>query len=459
MLRRIAGVLLFLWLGSFCAFAQESQGKLEIVTTLFPTYDLAKQIGRDKVNASLLLPPGVESHTFEPKPQDVVRINKAGMFIYTGEYMEPWAKDLLKGVSNKDLLVVDASRSIELMRKGEHGHGHGEHAFEWAGSFDLDAGEYVWSFAKVDGDYADPAMKMAILSASKTGSEAIEEVEETAEGLLKAEKAQARSTGEVLAPSTTSAFHLNFDPGKDRTVFRVKIEKKGTYVFFTEHMPTEFEADEHLFKNTAGQDVEALAQEPEGGHGHEAGEAHGHGHHHHGGKDPHFWVDLANTQIMADTIAKALAEKDPANGAFYMNNAQEYKLKLADLDRRFKETLSNCKHKTIMYGGHFAFGYFANRYGLEHDSPYDGFSPNAQPSPKAIASLIKKLKQSGIKYIYHEELLDPKIARMISQETGAKLELLHGAHNVSKDELTTGVTFLNIMEDNLKKLKAGLECQ
>lgn len=457
MLKRLMLLIFAFVVGVSSATAQESKGKLEIVTTLFPTYDFAKQIGKDKINVSLLLPPGVESHTFEPKPQDVVRINKADVFIYTGKYMEPWAEDLLKGVSNKNLLVVDASTGIELMSEGDHG--DGEHAFEWAGSFDLDAGEYVWSFAKVGGDYADSAMKMAILAASKTGSDGIEEVEETAEGLLKSEKVDARNAGEVLAPSSFSAFHLNFDPGKEVTVFRVKIEKKGKYVFFTEHMPTEFEAGEHFFKSSAGQDVEPLAQEPEQEHGHEVGEVHGHGHHHHGGKDPHIWVDLANDQIMVDTIAKALAEKDPANGTFYFSNANEYKVKLADLDRRFKETLSTAKHKTIIYGGHFAFGYFAKRYGLEHDSPYDGFSPNAEPSPKAIASLIEKLKKSGIKYIYYEELLDPKVARTISQEIGAKLELLHGAHNVSKDELTKGVTFLDIMEDNLKKLKVGLECQ
>ncbi|MFA5363369.1 MAG: zinc ABC transporter substrate-binding protein [Candidatus Omnitrophota bacterium] len=331
MFKKIFSTLFVFFIGISCAFAQESKGKLEVVTTLFPTYDFAKQIGKDKINVFLLLPPGVESHTFEPKPQDVVRINKAGVFIYTGKYMEPWAEDLLKGVSNNDLVVVDSSLGIELMAEDDHDE-EGEH-----------------------------------------------------------------HEGE------------RHDDGDD--------------------------------------------------HEKEHGEEHEHGHHHHGGEDPHIWVDLAHDQVMVDTIAKALTEKDPANGAFYLNNAKEYKMKLADLDRRFEETLSTAKHKTIIYGGHFAFGYFAKRYGLEHDSPYDGFSPNAEPSPKAIASLINKLKQSGIKYIYYEELLDPKVARTISQETGAKLELLHGAHNVSKDELARGVTFLDIMEDNLKKLKVGLECR
>jgi len=310
MLKKFLRVLLILLLGYCNVLAQEGKGKLEIVTTLFPTYDFTRQIGKDKVNVSLLLPPGVEAHTFEPKPQDVVRINKADVFIYTGRYMEPWVEDMLQGVSNKKIAVVDASLGVQLMSTGDH-----------------------------------------------------DEEEEDHEG------------------------------------------------------------------------------------------------EHHGGKDPHIWVDFGNAQIMVDTIAKALTEKDPVNDAFYLHNAKEYKMKLADLDRRFKETLSTAKHKTIIYGGHFAFGYFAKRYGLEHDSPYDGFSPNAEPSPKAIASLIEKLKKSGIKYIYYEELLDPKVARTISQETGAKLELLHGAHNVSKDELAKGVTFIDIMEDNLKKLRVGLECQ
>lgn len=290
-------------------YAKDIQRKPQIITTLFPTYDFAKQICKDKADVVLLLPPGVEPHTFEPKPQDIVKINKSDIFIYTGKDMEPWAEDLLKSIPNKNLKVVDASYGIE------------------------------------------------------------------------------------------------FISGKE-----------------------------------------------------ENDDEHGHVHHQEE-KDPHIWLDFTNAMIMTDTIAKAVIEKDPANKDFYLKNATEYKDKLADLDSRVKETLVTAKHKTIIYGGHFTFGYFAKRYGLQYDSPYEGFSPNAQPSPKAIGELIKKLKKSQIKYIYYEELLDPKVARTISQATGAKLELLHGAHNVSKTELKEGITFIDIMNDNLKKLKEGLECR
>ena len=162
---------------------------------------------------------------------------------------------------------------------------------------------------------------------------------------------------------------------------------------------------------------------------------------------------------MVDSITRAFVERDPDNKDFYQNNASAYKAKLAELDTRFRKILSTAKHKTIIYGGHFAFGYLAKRYGLTHESPYEGFAPNAEPSPKAIAQLISNLRASGQKYIYYEELIDPKVARIIAEETGATLELLHGAHNVSKNELKVGITFLDIMNDNLQKLKVGLESQ
>jgi zinc transport system substrate-binding protein len=335
MYKKIVCALFLLFMGVSCAMAQDGNSKVEVVTTLFPIYDFAKQIGKDKVNVSLLLPPGVESHTFEPKPQDIVRINKADAFIYTGKFMEPWVEDLLKGISNKNLVVVDASNGIELMAEEDYNKKFEHHDEE--------------------GDHHEEGEN---------------------------------------------------HEGKENV----------------EHHDDEYG-------------------------------------HHHGGKDPHVWVDLANDQVMVNTIAQAFAEKDPENSAFYLNNAKEYNAKLDDLDKRFKETLSTAKHKTIIYAGHFVFGYFAKRYGLKHVSPYDGFSPNAEPSPKAIAELINKVKGLGLKCIYYEELLDPKVARVISQETGARLELLHGAHNVSKDELSRGVTFIGIMEDNLKKLRVGLGCQ
>ena len=84
--------------------------KIRVVTTLFPLYDMAKFIVADTAEVSLLLPPGVEAHSFEPKPTDLVRINQADVFVYTGNVMEPWVEDVLRSVGNPGLVVVDASQ-------------------------------------------------------------------------------------------------------------------------------------------------------------------------------------------------------------------------------------------------------------------------------------------------------------------------------------------------------------
>ncbi len=89
--------------------------KIKVVTTLFPLYDMARHIGGDKAEVSLLLPPGVEPHSFEPNPSDVVRINEADIFIYTGKFMEPWAASVIKGAADKKLIVVDASLGTRII--------------------------------------------------------------------------------------------------------------------------------------------------------------------------------------------------------------------------------------------------------------------------------------------------------------------------------------------------------
>ena len=421
-------------------------GKLKIVTTLFPQYDFVREIAKDKADVSLLLPPGVESHSYDPSPQDIVSIEKSNAFIYTGEYMEPWAHKIIESTKNEKLVIIDTSKGIELLDEEEyheeHEHEESEHPFEWAGAFNLEVGEYKWTFAKVDGNYADPEMQMVVLHTPKSKMEGIEAVHEKAEELFEGTPI-AKKGGEELVPGD-ALYQLEFDSAKDVTTFNVKIDKAGTYVFFTEHVPTEFEAEEHFFKDAKGEDIEPEAQEPEGAH------------HHHGGKDPHIWLDPVYAQKMVDNIVEGLIEVDPKNESFYKENGESYKKRLQELDEKFSEAFEKTKYKKIMYGGHFAFGYFSKRYGLEHISPYMGFAPDAEPTPQRIAELIKNMKESGIKVIYYEELINPKVAKVISDQTGAEMMLLHGAHNVTKDELNSGISYIKIMEDNLEKLKQGL---
>ena len=99
---------------------QKPAHRLQVVTTLFPLYDMARTIGGNDADVTMLLPPGVEPHSFEPRPGDILRLNSADLFIYTGRYMEPWAVSLIKGLdSSQRLSVIDASSGITLLTSRE----------------------------------------------------------------------------------------------------------------------------------------------------------------------------------------------------------------------------------------------------------------------------------------------------------------------------------------------------
>jgi len=196
--------------------------------------------------------------------------------------------------------------------------------------------------------------------------------------------------------------------------------------------------------------VKGSGQDAEGDH-HEG--------HRHPGRDPHLWLDPHLAVEMVKVITVALSDIDPGHGEAYSRNSKAYIQKLTRFDRETEEALKDCKVRTIVSGGHFAFGSFAKRYGLTAVSPFKGYSPSAQPSPKAIARLVKIVREIGSKVIFHEELIEPKVARIVAGETGGHLLLLHGVHNVSKDELQRGETYLSLMERNVQNLRRGLQCQ
>lgn len=93
--------------------------KIDVIATLFPQYDFVKQIGKYKVNVTLLLPPAVESHVYEPKPSDIIKISNSDMFIYTGKDMEPWASTIAESIDN--INIIDVSENIQLSKE-EHEH-------------------------------------------------------------------------------------------------------------------------------------------------------------------------------------------------------------------------------------------------------------------------------------------------------------------------------------------------
>lgn len=103
-----------------CSCMQEKQtiddGKLKVVSTIFPPYDFAKNVGGEYVNVSMLLKPGMESHSYDPTPQDIIKIQECDLFIYTGGESDEWVKDILESGDKKPkkvLAMMDVCEKVQ----------------------------------------------------------------------------------------------------------------------------------------------------------------------------------------------------------------------------------------------------------------------------------------------------------------------------------------------------------
>lgn len=91
--------------------------KLSVVTTLYASYDFTRQITGDKADIKLLLPPGAESHSYEPSPQDIIKIENCDVFVYNGGESEAWVKDVLSTIKNKTIKVIAMTDCVNLVEE------------------------------------------------------------------------------------------------------------------------------------------------------------------------------------------------------------------------------------------------------------------------------------------------------------------------------------------------------
>jgi zinc transport system substrate-binding protein len=180
--------------------------------------------------------------------------------------------------------------------------------------------------------------------------------------------------------------------------------------------------------------------------------------HEHPVVDPHVWLDFENDQIIVDRIEAILSELFPEGRPFFRRNALIYKKKLRELDQKYQKGLNNCLQRTFILGGHAAFGYLAKRYRLKQIALY-GLSPDSKPTPRKLAEVVDLAKEHQIKVIYFENYVSDELAKVMAKEVGAETLVLNAGANISKEQLKSGMTFLEIMEKNLENLRYGLHCQ
>lgn len=107
-----------------------AKAKVKVIATVYPVYEFAKQIGGDKVEVEMLVPPGAEPHDWEPKAKDLAKIKSAKLFLYHGAGLEPWSNKLLSREVLGDVPALEAAQGIRLIEdegRGEDQHGSDPH--------------------------------------------------------------------------------------------------------------------------------------------------------------------------------------------------------------------------------------------------------------------------------------------------------------------------------------------
>jgi zinc transport system substrate-binding protein len=173
--------------------------------------------------------------------------------------------------------------------------------------------------------------------------------------------------------------------------------------------------------------------------------------------DEHVWTSPENAVRIVRAITGTLCEIDAANADYYRQNANAYIAKLEELDAAFKEVVAGAKRKTIVFGDRFPFRYFADAYGLSYYAAFPGCSTETEPSAATVAFLINKIKSEQIPAVFHIELSNERMAEAISEATGAKKLLLHACHNISKRDFENGVSYLDLMRNNVDILREALK--
>ena len=303
----VSAMLFVLLAGCGAEPEQESEG-LSVVATVFAPYDFARQLVGERGEVTLLLPPGSESHSYEPTPKDIIGIQNCDLFIYVGGESDAWVADVLESVG-EGVRTVTLMDCVELLE------------------------------------------------------------EERVEGM-------------------------------------------------------EVEDDEH-----GDGDVEY---------------------------DEHVWTSPRNAKLICEKIASALCEADPEGEAEYMAALGNYLQELDELDAAFKEVVANGVRDTVVFGDRFPLLYFAKAYGLEYYAAFPGCADETEPSAATVAFIIDKVREEGIPVVFHIELSNEDMADTICEETGAEKMLFSACHNVTRQQFEAGVTYLELMWQNVDALREAL---
>ncbi|WP_314172353.1 metal ABC transporter substrate-binding protein [Streptomyces winkii] len=208
-------------------------------------------------------------------------------------------------------------------------------------------------------------------------------------------------------------------------------------------------ADASTFARMEKHSVDVHGDEHGGGHGDEHGGEHADDHGGEQGGDPHLWLDPVRFAQIAEGVGKKLAEADPAHKKDYEKNTRSLTQRLHSLDEEFKKGLARKKTRTFITT-HAAFGYLAERYGLDQ-AAVSGVDPESEPSGARMRQLHKIAKTRHVDTVFFESSASDKTARTLATDLNLKTGVLSPLESVKKNE-----DYFSVMHQNLISLRTAL---
>lgn len=176
--------------------------------------------------------------------------------------------------------------------------------------------------------------------------------------------------------------------------------------------------------------------------------------------DEHVWVSLKNAQKIAHAIADAAMEitKD-VNAELTAGIAQKrdaYCAELASLDNQYTDMVASAKRKDLLIADRYPFAHLMQDYDLTCHAAFPGCSSETEASFATQAELIETVRSLELPYIFVIDGSDRKVAETVAKETGAEILLLHSYQVVTEEEFSAGLSYIDVMKDNLENLRKAL---
>jgi zinc transport system substrate-binding protein len=164
--------------------------------------------------------------------------------------------------------------------------------------------------------------------------------------------------------------------------------------------------------------------------------------------DPHVWLDPLRYAGVVMGVGNALGRPQAA---------RDLVERLRALDGQLEKGLAECARRELVTS-HDAFGYLAERYGLEQVA-ITGISPEAEPSPRDLERVARLARARGVTTIFFETLVSPEVAETVAREVGAETAVLDPLEGLSDKDLAAGEDYFSVMRANLRALQEGLGCR